>query len=419
MTESFSKLRPDEDQLRARLGRLMDEESQINCTMIRAENQSKMKVDKYDVQVLHNALTAFTSLRQIRLMRVQDQVDAGWEVYLRRHHDVAQIFRPVEWTLARDHAMRTLGRAYMTSRSPATRFSSRFMDAQIPLPLTHGSKATLSGFAEKLTSLELQFHDPTNIDEKMLQLSPLFRTLFTAATGMQAVHIEFNGREVSIPLESIFHNVQWNNINVIGVGFWRLTSDEIISLVRRHRTTLKGLRLRGVLLKDGSRWDTVLRVLRLEMAKLQWVSLKKSNYAAWKDRSQSGFVGILVDSDTDGESDWEDEVEVDEPLLNEETEASSEVDEVGDEEGLVAEDDDSVVDSDAADSDTGSPTYAPSINHENIPGQPSTALLCYCRDRPESTQDLGDNGVQREHGQRKFWEQWVIGKCNIHGRPAP
>ncbi|RQM05660.1 hypothetical protein DH86_00003431, partial [Scytalidium sp. 3C] len=223
------RIKPDVNQLRKKLAQCRDDEAQILETMKRAESQREMIETRTDVKTLHFALTAFTSLQQIRLMRIQDQVDAGWANYLARHRDLTEDFRPLEWTMACEHATKTLGWAYLASNSPATRFSSRFMDARSPLQLTHGSQTTIRNLAERLTCVELQFNDPSDLDTKMYQLSDLFETLFSAATNLLGVHIGFpRGKAVTVPLETVFHHVQWSKIRYIGIGAWRLDSSEII-----------------------------------------------------------------------------------------------------------------------------------------------------------------------------------------------
>ncbi|KAH8816498.1 hypothetical protein F5884DRAFT_225636 [Xylogone sp. PMI_703] len=312
-TQHGVRIKPDINQLRKKHGQCKKDEAQILETMKRAESQKEMIDNETDAKTLLFALKAFRSLQQIRLMRIQDQTDAGWANYLARHQDLTADFRPIEWTMACEHATKTLGMAFLKSDSPATRFSSRFMDTRSPLQLTHGSQATIRSLAERLTCVELQFNDPSDLDEKMYQLSSLFDTLFSAATNLLGVHIGFpRGKAVSVPLETVFHHVQWNKIRYIGIGAWRLNSDEIIDLVRRHKGSLRSLRLRDVLLKDGSKWSDILKILRFELT-LKWVSLRRAGYARFFDAPQTPFGGHFIpvlqgpESDTDEASDWEEE----------------------------------------------------------------------------------------------------------------
>jgi hypothetical protein len=124
----------------------------------------------------------------------------------------------------------------------------------------------------------------------MLGLSNFFQQGFNAAVNVQGLHIGFT-RPVSIPFESVFHEVQWQHLRYIGFGAWRLNSEDIIGFVRRHKTTLKAIRLRGVLLNEGSRWLDVLKVLRLE-SKLRWASFRGVGYTA-----QEPLVELYVPED--------------------------------------------------------------------------------------------------------------------------
>jgi hypothetical protein len=99
-------------------------------------------------------------------------------------------------------------------------------------------------------------------------------------------------------------------LQAFGIQAWRLDADEIIGLARRHRETLRGLRLRDVLLKDGSRWKDVLAFLRDNMAKMDWVSLRRIDYEKHFDESRILGAEIpdesLVGSDSSDESDgWD------------------------------------------------------------------------------------------------------------------
>ena len=102
--------RPSNHQLRTRLERYKNDEKCIVQTMARAKEQSMIIQEKSDLQSLVRALRAFTTLQQIRLMRVQDRVDIDWAIFLRSRNDPAlSDFKPLEWTLAFEHAAKTLG----------------------------------------------------------------------------------------------------------------------------------------------------------------------------------------------------------------------------------------------------------------------------------------------------------------------
>lgn len=416
--------------------------------MAKAEEQRQILKRGTDRECLLGALRAFTALQQIRLMKFEDRVDAGWAHYLRNNPALAAEFRPHEWTRACEHATTTLGQAYLLSNCPATRFSSRFMDPQTPLLLTHRSQTTISELGVRLICLELQFNDPSNLDEKMLQLSSLFQALFAAATNIQGLHIGFpKQRPVSIQLETVFHNVQWEKLRYIGFGAWRVSGDEIISLLRRHRKTLRSVRLRGVLLKEGSRWADVLKVLRLEL-KLKWISLRDVGYTS-RVGEQPGwgvdFVPMVQgqpDSDSDGDSDWGDNGEWDEDgesseeTSDEHESSNSEVDNEGsiivgnhtdDDAGHDPED--SADGSDGEDSDFEITAHDNSIRDQTMlqhstPADPlnedqalphtfNTGSICYCH-IGYGMLDLKDEGDEVPKKSWKMWQKWVIRRCSTH-----
>jgi hypothetical protein len=180
---------------------------------------------------------------------------------------------------------------------------------------------TLGLLAERLTCLELHFDDPTDLDIRMRELSSLSKAIFTAAKNIEAVHIGFpSHRPLNLRLEEIFHNVKWDKLQAFGIQAWKLDADEIIALARRHQGTLRGLRLRDVLLKDGSRWKDVLGFLRDSMTKLDWVSLRRIDYARHFDDSRVLGAEIpdepLVGSDSSDESDEYDEYDNDDDAPN-------------------------------------------------------------------------------------------------------
>ncbi|TAQ91145.1 hypothetical protein B7494_g497 [Chlorociboria aeruginascens] len=423
------RLHPSNHQLRARLARSKDDEIQIIQAMTRAENQRKIIEEEIDLQGLINALKAFTSLQQIRLLRLNDAVGDAWtDNFLVRHPNLAQEFGPSAWQWACERASKTLGRAFLESESPATRLSSRFVDPKIPLLLTRNSQQTISRLAHHLTCLEFEFNNPTNLDAKMLQLSSLFQTLFTAAVHIQGLHIGFPmHRPVSIALEAVFHNIRWAKLRYLGFGAWRLTSDEIISLLRRHRRTLRSVRLRGVLLKEGSRWLDVLHFLRRELD-LQWVSLRGVGYEKWADQQATGgvnFVPVMQGQpgdDSDSDSDWEDGAS--EPFEGDEStssveDSSDESTEGGDEES----DSDPADDSDAADSDdpeppahdTGGIDDQTLLDHSTAPSHevrgnqidrhdPEAACKC---SQGYGMDDLEDVNDEVTKAQWKMWQDWV------------
>ena len=197
--------------------------------------------------------------------------------------------------------------------------------------------------------------------------------LFTSAVNICGVHLGFPmSRPLSIPLQAVFHNVTWERLRYIGFGAWQLDSAEIIELLRRHRKTLRSVRLRGILLKRGSKWSEIVRMLRLEL-NLKWVSLRG--------------IGYTVSSDTGGMAPqapvhWED-------------------------------------DSDPT-SDNEPATHDSSIDDRTLSHHSNDQIVlrqnsqCECGDY--GIEKLKDEGIRVSKSQWKYWEEWVIKRCALHDK---
>lgn len=73
---------------------------------------------------------------------------------------------------------------------------------------------SLSILAARLTCLTLVFDDGHDLDERIQELSPLFKEVFTAAENMQAIHVGFpRHRPFAQPLEDVFHHVTWPKVS--------------------------------------------------------------------------------------------------------------------------------------------------------------------------------------------------------------
>jgi len=244
----------------------------------------------------------------------------------------------------------------------------------------------------------------------MQELSGAFKSIFEAAVNMEAVHVGFpSHRPLSLPLETIFHGVRWRKLLAFGVQGWRLDADEIIGLARRHRDRLKGLRLRDVLLKEGSMWKTVLGFLRDEMTNLDWLSLRRIGYAKYFDEYwESAGIEVPDDPPPGGESESDDELD---DLYEAEgrghgTDRSSSI---GSEDLTDEEHGD-------LDDEHGPQAHTLEFPPLNSPDTPSSAPWCNCgtRSHPESLEDLGDDGIFVDNAKRKLWEQWALRRCPEH-----
>ena len=363
----------------------------------KAQAQKTIVDSGQDIQVLRKAMNAFRNLQHVQILRLQDEADRCLTEYI-REDPAEQLTRLVDldWSLACTHASKTVGEALAYTRSPFSRFSGPMMNAQSALAFIERVPKELYVLAERLTCLELHFEDSTGLQEKMVELSPLFKDVFRAARNMQALHIGFPSRRpLRIQLETLFHDIRWEKLRAFGVQAWRLDADEIINLARRHRKTLRGLRLRDVLLLEGSMWRDVLQMLREEMDVLEWVSLRRIDYSDHFDEIWAGSMEVPdyppsgSDSDdeesfhahVDNEPDWDD---ISEEQSNADTDHGPEADEIA-----------------------------------LSPDTPASVPFCTCSrsSYPTTADDLGDNGRYVVYQQRKLWEKWVIGRCPEHGPP--
>ena len=361
----------------------------------KAEDQRFIVESGEDYRVLTKAMAAFTSLQHVQILRLQDEADRHLLDLLHETEGSDGPLMELKWTPACVHATKTVGEALMFTGSPFSRFSGPMMNTQAALAIRRSIPQTVSFLASRLTCLELHFDDGLNLNETIRELSDLFKMFFSAARNMQALHIGFPSRlPIDLGLEEIFHNVHWERLRAFGIQAWRLDASEIINLARRHRRTLRGLRLRDVQLKEGSMWKDVLAMLRAEMEQLDWVSLRRVDYSKHFDELWAGTMEVVDDppagaSDSDDEDDFL-------PRFN-----------VSD--GEIDSDDEDSDDHSDADTDHG-----PEANELAL--SPISLPFCTCSrsSYPTSADDLGDNGTFVLYHQRKMWERWVVGRCPEH-----
>ncbi|KAF2867240.1 hypothetical protein BDV95DRAFT_631345 [Massariosphaeria phaeospora] len=375
------------------------------------DEQKEIVQTQEDVRVLNKAISAFTSLQHVQILRLQDQEDAMLINYVRQHDQLNQLVE-LRWPPACSHSTKTIGLALLASRSPCERFSSPMLSPQSALGAVSDPPTTLNKLAERLTCLELHFDDGTDLDNRMRELSSLSKVVFNAAKNMQAVHIGFpTQRPLTLKLEEIFHNVKWEKLVAFGIQAWRLDADEIIGLARRHREKLRGLRLRDVMLKDGSRWKDVLAYLRNEMIRLDWVSLRRIDYERHFD--EQWVLGAEVPDDPPIGSDSDDESDDWEPHDDDADE-----DDVPNHQNHHADDEDSEPSLDVSDSEaeTDEPEQGGDIHFPPLsPDTPASIPWCNCNGHDDTTEVLMDDGVAVTYSQRKFWERWVVGRyCAEH-----
>ncbi|KAL8697857.1 MAG: hypothetical protein Q9224_002116 [Gallowayella concinna] len=365
----------------------------------KADDQRYILQMKEDSRILKKAMAAFVSLQHVQILRLQDEGDRILLDMMEASAIPRATMLDLKWTPACIHATSTVAQALLHTRSPFSRFSGPMMNSQSALVIKDRIPQMVPELASRLTCLELHFDDGEALNERMQAASQLFKTVFLAARNLQALHIGFPSRSpLNLRLEEIFHFVQWEKLRAFGIQAWRLEADEIIQLARRHRTTLRGLRLRDVQLRDGSMWKDVLAMLRHEMERLDWVSLRRVDYSKHFDdlwaNSMEIVDGSLGGSDSDDEEDFPAHFSV----PGSDYESGDDID---------SEDEHSLADTD----------HGPDANEIALsPNTTASLPFCTCSrsSDPASADDLGDNGMFVFYQQRKMWEQWVIGRCPEH-----
>lgn len=378
------------------------------------EEQQKILDSRDDERILKKAMASFTSLQLVQLLRVADAEDASILSFIRQHEELRQ-FVDLQWPPACSHGSQTIGSALLQSNRSWSRFSSPMLSPQSAEFLASHTPQSFPKLAARLTCLTLHFDDGNDLDQKMSELSTLFRTVFSTAVNMQAVHIGFpSHRPLSLPLKDVFHNVTWKSLVAFGVQGWKLDADEIIDLALRHKDRLKGLRLRDVLLKDGSMWKDVLGTLRDSMGRLEWVSLRRIGYATHFDDLWLAAGAEVPDDPPGGESDSESTDGDDEPIVGPSTchgHGNNGVqDDSSADEGFDSSDN-------SSDDENGMESNRMDFPPLNSPSTPaSSAPWCNCNGRGhlDSAEDLGDDGYTVSNTQRKAWEKWVVRRCPEH-----
>ena len=382
--------------------RFADSFDPLHAASLRAKEKDQTAILRSgeDVRILKKALAAFTTLQHVQILPLTDEADQRLLKLLERDEsDAAPSGQPdvdLRWSPACYHATKTIAEALLSTHSSFNKFSGPMMSPQSMLAIQRNVPQTLSSFASGLTCLELHFEDGADLSTRIHELSGLFRAILSAAKNLQAVHIGFPSRTpLDLNLEDIFHDIKWDKLRALGIQACRLEAREIIWLARRHSKTLKGLRLRDVLLKEDSMWKDVLQVLRTEMEQLDWVSLRRIDYSNHFDESWEGSMEVPDDT-AFGSSDSDEEDDFPAHLSDADFDAD-----------FDADSDDESDESSNADTDHG-----PDANELALsPDTPASLPFCTCPSGSHAfnADSLGDNGHSVTYPQRKMWEKWVIG----------
>jgi hypothetical protein len=178
------------------------------------KEQKQLLNDGEDVRVLAQALKAFTSLQVVKLLRVADRTDEAFKRYIELQEGLE---RWVEnyWAPSCTLGSRAIGRALISTNIELARFYIPALNTRTLQDLKPSPPPSLSKLAARLTCLTLVFDDGHDLDERIKELSPLFKEVFTAAENMQAIHVGFpRYRPFNQPLEDVFHHVTWTKVSL-------------------------------------------------------------------------------------------------------------------------------------------------------------------------------------------------------------
>lgn len=362
-----------------------------------------------DVKSLTRAFKAFTALQHVQLNPVLDTAMVHLLNLLESRQvqgeDLGHLVQ-LKWAPACKHGLYNLGQALATSQSKCNKISIPAMDQQAALTLCSSRVPPLSAFAHNLTSLILQF--ATADIENMLQLAPYFGRFLSETTNLEAIHIGFPmSQPLDVRLEDVFHGIKWSKLRALGIQAWRLAPQEIIDIARRHRKSLRGLRLREVLVKEG-RWSDILQMLRDEMEVLEWVSLRRIDYASHFDNVQAGQGFEIGDEDDEPDHQAFGMMNIDASSSDEEN--AEESDDQGDDEMApdAGEGEDSGNNSGV--SNEGS-DHNPVADQLDLPVSSDPTAARPLEPSSASANELGDNGVAVAGRQTtKAWEAWVTAR---------
>ncbi|CAI7663672.1 unnamed protein product [Penicillium glandicola] len=361
------------------LGSENPELSQVHSRRLR--EQTNLTETNNDQIRLRRAIAAFSALQEIKLLRLQDEADECLIDYIRDHSLGTGTSTTTgirfDWETACSRAVTNLSIALLDSKCSSIRFTGPQISPEATLQLLRAPSTTLAAMGGRLTSLDINFHSPTDITTTMADLSGVFHRFFAAAKNLIAIHIGFLSKTpLDLDLELLFHHIRWKTLRKLSIQGWRLSADEIIALARRHSPHLRDFRLLSVYLRPGGLWRDVLAVLHEEMEQLERLVLKDIDYAAHFD-SVAVSNGVEVFDDYPAG-----------PVPSSFTVATG------------------------TSSGVQSPTTSP-LEPDGLPTSVRGRRLPLRRTSVErlralSSEDLGDDGVHVLREQMPLWEAWVL-----------
>ncbi|KAB8199442.1 hypothetical protein BDV34DRAFT_218047 [Aspergillus parasiticus] len=336
----------------------------------RREDQEYIITGAHDMLLLRRAISAFSSLQQIKLLRLQDGADEQLLDYIREQSSAETVY--LDWESACTRAVTSLAISLLESNCSAIRFVGPQISPESAVKLSQTPPLTLSTLGARLTSIDVTFHSPKDMTSSIKSVSSVFHDFFLSAKNLTSIKLGFRANmPLDLSLELIFHRLQWKRLRALSIQGWRLDSEEVISLIRRHRRQLRDIALAGVYLRNGGRWRDILSVLHDEMDQVERIDLRDIDYADHLDSDSPDTNGHASTSSTSVLS------VVPEPTL-------------------------------------ALPPYHASFNADypfiSLCGSTrrSFSETTLERLRALTADDLGDNGLSVRHEQRLLWEAWVL-----------
>ncbi|BCS01019.1 F-box domain protein [Aspergillus luchuensis] len=352
----------------------------------RLDDQKYILDSNLDLRLLRRAIAAFSSLQQVKLLRLQDGADEQLLDHI-RERSLGRTTR-LDWEPACTRAVTSLSISLLESNCNSVRFVGPQISPEATVRLLQAPSTSLSALGARLASLDVTFHSAAKLSTYMETLSNVFHDFFLAAKNLTTIHLGFpTNAPLDLALEQIFHHVQWKRLRTLSIQGWRLGSEEIIAFIRRHRRQLRNVRLANVYLRPGGRWRDVLSVLHDEMDLLERIDLRGIDYTSHFDANANAHHHADAAGPGAGSSQT--------PTL-----------------AIVVQP---------------TPDMAPhkaflnmDYSNSSPPGKTRRAFsdATLGQLRGHTSDVLGDNGESVSHDQRLLWEAWVLSsqRSNVHRR---
>ncbi|KAE8352621.1 F-box domain protein [Aspergillus coremiiformis] len=340
----------------------------------RRGDQESIITANHDTNLLRRAISAFSSLRQIKLLRLQDGADEQLSDYIREQSLEETV--DLDWEPACTRAVTSLSISLLESKCSSVRFVGPQISPESAVRLLQTPSVTLSALGPRFTSLDITFHSSNDMTRSIKSVSTVFRDFFLSAKNLTSIRLGFRAKvPLDLSLELIFHRLQWKSLRTLSIQGWRLHSQEIISLVRRHRRQLREIGLASIYLRDGGRWRDILSVLHEEMDQVEHIYLQDIDYADHfdSDSPESDHINGHANSTAT-------------PILSAVPELPS-----------------LTLPLYHASCHAHYPSFAPCGTTRRSFSEATLERL-----RALTVDDLGDNGVSVRREQRLLWEAWVL-----------